>query len=203
MSKNGTITSTGHSSSHRFRVLEPIKFTDDFSDWEYDHWQGLFGLELEPHGNNTRFPAKWRLTDNVSIYCRITKSDPNKSLPSSSLIDRSQFELLESFIQSVCECENNNLSESWLRALHQEKIFHLEQLINLDQKGWNQIQRLTAVEKCQLKKYIEKYQTNENGINGRSEINCSNNEKTKPMTRRTSAGLLIENFRFIIYLFLY
>jgi hypothetical protein len=193
MSKKGTVTSIGHSDSHRFHVLEPIKFTDDYSEWEYDHWQGLLGLELEPHGSNTKFPAKWCLIDNVSIYCRITNSDPNKSFSSSSLIDRSQSKSLESFIQDACKHENNSLSESWLKALQQEKIFDLAQLINLDQKGWSQIQRLTAVEKCKLKKSIEQYQTNENGINGRSDINCFENGKTKQMTHRTSTGLLIEN----------
>jgi hypothetical protein len=186
MSKNGTVTSINHSNSHRFRLLEPIKFTDAFSDWEYDHWQGLIDLELEPRGNNARFPVKWRLADNVSIHCRIINSDSNKNRLSSSFIDKSQSELLKSFIHCVCAGERNDLSESWLKTLQQEKIFDLEQLINLDKKGWDQIQRFTALEKHKLKVSIERYRKNENGVN------ASNNETTNHMTRCNSTGWFVD-----------
>ncbi|CAF1248626.1 unnamed protein product [Didymodactylos carnosus] len=139
MSKNGPVTSIGHSNSYRFRILEPIKVTDDFPDWEHDDWQGLLNVELEPYGSNIRFPTKWHLADNVSIHCRITNSDPEKVLSPPSPIDRLQSEI-------------------------------------------------------KLKICIERYRTNENGINGRSDANCSKNEKTKQMRRHTSAGLLLENY---------
>jgi len=153
MLKNGTAKSIDHSNTHSFRVLKPIKFTDDFSDWEYDHWQGLIDLRLEPHGSYARFPAKWRLADNVSIHCRIKNSEPNKNLlPPLS-------ESLKSFIYDVCLRENNSRSESWLEALRQEKIFDLEQLINLHQNGWARIHRLNALEKHKLKMSIQQYRT--------------------------------------------
>jgi hypothetical protein len=159
MLKNRTVTSIDHSSTHTFRVLEPIKFKDEFSDWEYDHWQGLIDLRLEPHSSYARFPAIWRLTGDVSIHCRIINSESNKTLSPPSSVDRPQSELLKSFIYDVCAREKNSLSESWLKALRQEEIFDLEQLVSLDKKGWDRIHRLTALEKQKLKISIERYRT--------------------------------------------
>ncbi|CAF3923033.1 unnamed protein product [Rotaria sordida] len=185
MRERGTITSIAHHNSTHFRLVEPIGLTDDFGPWQYDHWQGLFDLELRPHGDNTQFPERWCLADKVTIHCRIEINNSGEKTLLPSYMDRPRTGTLDAFIHDVCARENNGQNEAWLKALKQEDIFNFEHLTNLNQSEWNRIHKLSVNAKRILKAAVDRERTNTAGERRRQVINDSideNNEQMEPLT---------------------
>jgi hypothetical protein len=133
----GIITAGNRRGLACFRLIEPITLTDDFGTWQYDHWRGLFDLELSPRGANAEFPIRWRLADDARIHCRIEKHDSVGKISSSSNGDRPRTASLDVFVEDVCAHENNGQKTAWLDALHKEDILTYEHLANLRQSEWD------------------------------------------------------------------
>ncbi|CAF4278285.1 unnamed protein product, partial [Rotaria sp. Silwood2] len=176
MSKYPAVISASHSNSTRFRLVEPIRLNDEFDRWEYDHLRGLFELELEPHGSNTRFPTRWHLADNVSIYCRINTINSSEQNASSSHFDRLHTDSLDAFVQDVCAHENNNRSNEWLKALRDADILHFEHLTSLDRTEWDRIPGLTVNAKRILRAEADRHRTSTVGEQRRQITNNSEDE---------------------------
>ncbi|CAF4209270.1 unnamed protein product [Rotaria magnacalcarata] len=160
MFKYPVVVSVSHSNSTRFRLVEPIRLNDDFDKWEYDHLRGLFDLELVPHDSNSKFPSRWHLADNVSIYCRITIINSNEQIGSSSRFDRLHADSLDAFVRNVCAQENNDRSGDWLKALKAADIFHFEHLASLDRTEWDRIPLLSVNAKRILRAEVDRQRTN-------------------------------------------
>jgi hypothetical protein len=167
MHDRGIVTSTAYQNSTLLRLIEPVSLIDDFSTWKHDHWHGLFDLKLEPYerDNNIRFPVRWRLADNVQIYCRI-KNDDSSLSTSSSHSDTLRTGSRDVFIQDICDRENNGRAGEWLLALNKEDIMTFEHLSNLRQSEWDNIQFLPMNAKKILKAAVD--QAREYATGGRS-----------------------------------
>ena len=149
------ITTTTHQISPSFRLMEPISSIDDFGTWQYDHWRGLFELELVPHERNSRFPSRWRSVDDIRIFCSIYKPDTIRSVSSLRREDRPRTTSLDVFVHDVCARENNGQGTTWLEALRMEAILTYEHLANLRQSEWDNIQKLSMNAKKILKTTID------------------------------------------------
>ncbi|CAF4640531.1 unnamed protein product [Rotaria sp. Silwood2] len=185
MHEYDTITSTADRNATRFRLIEPITSNDEFGPWSYDHWHGLFDLELKPHGDNVEFPERWRLAQNVKIHCCIEtcNSKERNSFPSHT--DRPRTATLDVFVHDVCKRENNGQSESWLKGLRQEDIFSFEHLNNLNQFEWDRIHALSVNAKRILKVAVDRERTSIAGERRRRVIDEPNDEN-KEQTDTTS-----------------
>ena len=137
-------------------MTKTISSIDDFGIWEYDHWRGLFDLELRPHDRNTRFPPRWSLTDDARIFCQLHKRDGTGSGASLANEDRPRTDSLEVFVHDVCARENNGQGRNWLTDLHKEAILTYEHLANLRQSEWDNIQKLPMNAKKILKTAIDR-----------------------------------------------
>jgi len=191
MHERGTTTSVAHHNSTRFRLIEPISCNDDFGTWPYDHWHGLFDLELEPHGDKVQFPAQWRLAHDVTIHCRIeTCNSTEKTLPPSHM-DRPRTETLDVFVHDVCVRQKNGQSKSWLKALNQEDIFSFEHLTNLNQSEWDRIYKLPVNAKKILKAAVDRERTSTAGERRRQVIKDPDDENKEQTESLITTGLLI------------
>ncbi|CAF4796199.1 unnamed protein product, partial [Rotaria sp. Silwood2] len=173
MSKYPVVISTTHSNQSRFRLVEPIQLNDAFDRWEYDHLCGLFDLELEPHDSNTRFPTRWHLADDVSIYCRIKTINNNEQKTSLSRFDRLYTDSLDRFVRNVCAQENNSRGDDWLKALRDADIVHFEHLASLDRAEWDRIPGLTVNAKRLLRAAADRHRTSTVGEQRRPITNNS------------------------------
>lgn len=156
LNDRGVLTSSSHRNSDCFRLVEPVSLTDDFGTWQYDHWRGLFDLELLPYGTNIRFPARWKLADKANIHCRITNNDFSPIESSSSYKEKPRTSSLDVFVHDVCARENNNQGAIWLRVLHQEDITTFPHLANLRQSEWDNIHKLSVNAKKTLKAAVDR-----------------------------------------------
>lgn len=140
----------------RLRLVEPLTTTDDFSTWSYDHFRGIFEMELCPYGQ-VSFPNTWRLAENAQIYCQCAKNDArqNDGNASSSIIDRPRTGSLEQFIQDICAKEAME-ADKWLKALQEEDIHSFVHLSNLKQTEWDNIKRLPMNAKRILKTAVDR-----------------------------------------------
>lgn len=136
-------------------MTKSLSSIDDFGTWQYDHWRGLFDLELRPHERNTHFPSRWSLTDDARIFCQLHKRDGTGSHISLANEDRPRTDSLEIFVHDVCVRENNGQERNWLVDLHKEAILTYEHLANLRQSEWDNIQKLSMNAKKILKGAID------------------------------------------------
>ncbi|CAF5019157.1 unnamed protein product, partial [Rotaria socialis] len=67
--ENRGIISFAHPQT-RFRLVEPISLTDDFSTWHFDHFHDLFDIWLKPCSDQV-FPKQWRFATNGQIYWQV------------------------------------------------------------------------------------------------------------------------------------
>ncbi|CAF4819223.1 unnamed protein product [Rotaria sp. Silwood1] len=185
MSKYPVVISTAHSNSTRFRLVEQIRLNDEFDRWEYDHLRGLFDLELEPHVSNTRFPTRWQLANNVSIYCRIKTINNNEQKTSSSHFNRLHTDSLDTFVQNVCAQENNSRSNDWLKALRDADIVHFEHLTSLDRTEWDRIPGLTVNAKRILRAAADRHRTSTVGGQRQQITNNTKDENTEEIEALT------------------
>ena len=192
----GIVTSTAHRNLAHLCVIEPVSLMDDFSTWQYDHWHGLFDLTLEPYerNNNIRFPTRWRLADNVQIYCRI-KNDHLFQSTSSSHTDRPRTASLDVFIQDVCNRENNGRADEWLRALEKEDIFTFEHLTNLRQSEWDDIKSLPMNAKKLLKLTVDQEREYATGERRQRIINDPTDENSEQAESTKASGWLRFNIK--------
>ena len=155
LSDRGTITSNTARGLAPFRLIEPISSIDDFGTFQYDHWRGLFDLQLFPHTKATAFPPRWRLADNARIFCDIRDHGTMGIVTSSSNGDRPRTASLDVFVRDVCIHENNGQGNAWLDALRKEDILTYEHLSNLRQSEWDNIQKLPMNARKILKAAID------------------------------------------------
>ncbi|CAF0908395.1 unnamed protein product [Rotaria sordida] len=194
MSKHSVVISTVHFNSTRFRLVESIRLNDEFDRWEYDHLRGLFDLELVPHDNNTRFPNRWHLADNVSIYCQIKTINNNEQKTSLSHFDRLYTNSLDTFVRNVCAQENNSRSDDWLKALRDAEIVNFEHLASLDRTEWDRIPGLTVNAKRILRAATDRHRISNVSEQRRQITNSSKNEnKEKTEVLDISENLSISN----------
>lgn len=73
--------------SARFRLFEPITIKDEFGPWSYDHFRGIFEIELRPYSKET-FPNAWRLANDARIYYQLIHSDTRQAQGRSPSDDR-------------------------------------------------------------------------------------------------------------------
>jgi hypothetical protein len=151
-----SIGTVRQSQSSRLHLVQPLVITDEFGTWSYDHFRGLFELELHPHGNES-FQTCWVLGNDARIYCQfvfIGTQQANKM--STSLIrDRPRTNSLEQFVRDVCAKENMD-ADKWIGLLHEEYIFSFIHLSNLKQTEWDNIKRLPMNAKRILKAAVDR-----------------------------------------------
>ena len=140
----------------RLRLVEPLTTTDEFSTWSYDHFRGIFEMELRPHGQPS-FPNSWRLANDARIHCQFIQigarqTDGNAASP---ILDRPRTGSLEQFIQDICAKEDME-ADRWLKALHEEDIHSFVHLSNLKQTEWDNIRRLPMNAKRILKTAVDR-----------------------------------------------
>jgi hypothetical protein len=177
MDERGPTTSTADRNSTRLRLVEPISSNDDFGLWSYDHWHGLFDLELKPHGDNVQFPERWCLAQDVKIHCHIKTCNSKEKTSLPSHMDRPRTATLDAFVHDVCKRENNGQSESWLRTLKQEDIFSFEDLNNLKKSEWDQMVKLSVNARRILKAAVDRERTSIAGERRRQVIDDPNDEE--------------------------
>ena len=181
MYQRGSVTSATDCSAARFRLIDPINSNDDFGSWAHDHWQGLFGLDLEPYDNNGQFPQHWCLAEDVKIHCRIEDCTAEGKTSVPTHMDGPRTMSLELFVQDVCKREKHNQSESWLETLKKEDIFSYEHLNNLNQSEWDRMQHLSMNARRTLKAAVDRQRTSiahEHCQQVIEDSNDENNEET-------------------------
>ncbi|CAF1102388.1 unnamed protein product, partial [Didymodactylos carnosus] len=143
--------------STRLRLVEPVSITDEFGTWSYDHFRGLFEIELRTHSEKNS-PSCWTLDKDVRIYCKfmVVGDLQNNETRTSSILDRPRTNSLEQFVNDVCAKEDNAQTNVWLKALHEEDIFTFAHLSNLKQTEWDNIKKLTMNAKRILKAAVDR-----------------------------------------------
>ena len=170
----------------RFRLVEPIRNIDEFSPWFYDHWHGLFDVEMTPPAPNSQFPVRWCLADDVKIHCRIENCTSKGKNSLSSHMDTLRTATLDIFVHDVCQQENNNQCDSWLAKLRAEDIFTFEHLTSLTQSEWDRMSKVPVNTRRILKAAVDRTRTNMAGER-RQRVIEEPNDKNKEETS-TSSG---------------
>lgn len=140
----------------RLRLVEPLTSTDNFSTWSYDHFRGIFEMELRPHGAKS-FPSSWRLANDAGIHYQLIQEGArqNNGDVASAVLDRPRTGSLQQFIQDICAKEDME-AEKWLKALEEEDIHSFVHLSNLQQTEWDNIRRLPMNAKRILKTAVDR-----------------------------------------------
>ncbi|CAF4423727.1 unnamed protein product [Rotaria sp. Silwood2] len=141
----------------RFRLVEPISLTDDFSTWHFDHFHDLFDIWLKPCSTQL-FPKQWRFADNGQIYYQVNDAYNKINDDTETMtIERPNTSSLESFIRDICLKENNGMTDVWLKQLRElEDIITYSHLANLKETDWNGIVKLSMNAKKTIKKYVDR-----------------------------------------------
>ena len=142
--------------SARLRLVESVTTTDEFSSWSYDHFRGIFEMELRPYSKTT-FPHVWRLANDACIYYQFIETGTRQAdgTPGSVVFDRPRTGSLEQFIQDICAKEEME-AEKWIKALQEEDILSFIHLSNLKQTEWDNIRRLPMNAKRILKAAVDR-----------------------------------------------
>ncbi|CAF3180976.1 unnamed protein product [Rotaria sp. Silwood2] len=158
MSLLGTIRQR---SAERLRFAEPLSITDEFGTWSYDHFRGLFEIELRSHLQKS-FPSCWVLANDARIHCQFVFSGTRQAneIASSFIFERPRTGSLELFVEDVCAKEDNMKAKQWLEALCAEDIFSFPHLSNLKQTEWDNIKRLSMNAKRILKAAVDREREN-------------------------------------------
>ncbi|CAF3418246.1 unnamed protein product [Rotaria socialis] len=154
--ENRGIISFAHPQT-RFRLVEPISLTDDFSTWHFDHFHDLFDIWLKPCSDQV-FPKQWRFATNGQIYWQVNDAY-NKINDSGEAmtIERPNTNSLESFIGDICLKENNGMNDIWLKQLRElEDITTYSHLANLKETDWDRIVKLSMNAKKTIKTYVDR-----------------------------------------------
>jgi hypothetical protein len=141
----------------RFRPVETINITDEFGTWSYDHFRGLFDIELSPSDENF-FPTCWLLANNADINCKFVSIGTQQitQTTTSSTFDRSHTKSLQQFVEDLCVSQSNMKARKWLNAMEYEDIDTLNDLSNLKQTEWDQIKVLSVNAKKKFKAAVDR-----------------------------------------------
>ena len=142
--------------SARLRLVEPLSITDDFSTWSYDHFRGLFEIELRPHLDRS-FPTSWLLAKNAHISCQFVYNGTRQTNETATplVLDRPRTGSLEQFVYDVFAKEDMQ-AERWLKALQGEDILTFAHLSNLKQTEWSNIKGLPMHPKKMLQTAVDR-----------------------------------------------
>lgn len=143
--------------SVRFRLVEQLTVTDEFGTWPYDHFRGLFDLELR-RCSNEPFPNSWTLADHAGLRCRVIfigSGFADEKL-GTTVADRPRTTSLDQFVLDVCDKEDNQPAEAWIKCLREEDIRTFSHLLNLKQTEWDNIKKLSMNAKRILKAAVDR-----------------------------------------------
>jgi hypothetical protein len=142
--------------SSYLRLVEPLSITDEFGTWSYDHFRGLFEMELHSYLKKS-FPTYWVLANDARIYCQFVFIGTRQAneIATSLIPDRPRTGSLEQFVHDVCAKESMK-AEKWIEALHAEDILSFTHLSNLKQTEWDNIKRLPMNAKRILKAAVDR-----------------------------------------------
>ncbi|CAF0879449.1 unnamed protein product [Didymodactylos carnosus] len=140
----------------KFRLVEPVSLTDEFSTWTYDNFEQLFDFWLTlDQPNNQPFPNRWQLGSDAVINYRII-SDETSSSFSTTQIRRPSSKSLDAFILDICAIEDNNMYTNWYESLFfKEQITTYSHLSNLTEKEWDGIKSLTVNTLKTIRFYVD------------------------------------------------
>lgn len=143
--------------SKRLHLVEQLTVTDEFGTWSYDHFRGLFDLELRPCSDEP-FPDAWTLAENPSLRCRIifSRTCSADEKMSTAISDRPRTDSLDQFVHDVCAKEDNQLAQKWVDCLGRNDIFTFSHLLNLKQTEWDHIKILSINAKKILKAAVDR-----------------------------------------------
>ncbi len=143
--------------STRLRLVEPLTTTDEFGAWSYDHFRGLFEMELRSHLKKS-FPTSWVLDKDARIHCQYVFSDTRQANETTGFLvrDRPRTSSLEQFVEDICAKEDNKQADKWLEALQAEDILSFTHLSNLKQTEWDNIKKLSMNAKRILKAAVDR-----------------------------------------------
>jgi hypothetical protein len=157
MIERGTITFTR--AQTRFRLVEQISLTDAFESWTFDHFHGLMDFWLTVDlTNKESFPNQWKLNSqakiNYIIQDRLNTTDDDQT---SKHLERPSTKSLENFLRDICQIEENGMFNDWFKGLTEdENISTYAHLTNLNQKEWEQIQKLPMNALKTIKFYVDR-----------------------------------------------
>ncbi|CAF4212925.1 unnamed protein product [Rotaria sp. Silwood2] len=138
----------------KFRLVEPITLNDEFDTWYFDHFHSLFDLFLT-RPNNESFPIRWELIEQSKItYQIISVYSTNDS--DRKPIQRPSTKSLEKFIEDICQIEDNGMASNWIELLRKEDIITYAHLTNLNQKEWDNINKLSMNALKTIKTYVDR-----------------------------------------------
>ena len=155
LAERNVITCIGE--SIRFRLIESVSLTDEFSTWTYDHFQQLFDFWLTYDKDGKQpFPTSWKVTDDAIINYRIVNHSVSASSTSGSCTPRPSTKSLETFIRGICELEDNHMFKNWYDSLTlHEDVTTYSHLSNLTQKEWDGIKKLSMNAVKTIKFYVD------------------------------------------------
>ncbi|CAF3867114.1 unnamed protein product [Rotaria sp. Silwood1] len=203
MSSLGTIRQR---SVERLRLVETLTITDELGTWSYDHFRGLFDIELRSHLQKS-FPSCWVLANDARIHCQFAFSGTRQAseIATSLFFERPRTSSLEQFVEDVYAKEDNMKAKQWLEALHAEDILSFPHLSNLKQTEWDNIKKLSMNAKRILKTAVDRERESAADDRRRSFEESSSNEEAPRLTDnlpKESRSELLANLH-LIKLFIY
>lgn len=167
----------------QFRLIEPISLNDEFDTWEFDNFHGLFDLMMN-RKNGELFPARWKLTDDATITVQISgeNTDAETDSENRKVIQRPSTKSLETFIEGICEIEDNGMASEWIPCLRKEDITTYAHLTNLNLKEWERIRQLPMNALKTIKTYIDREKQTAEDEKTVSKSNTKSEKKKKSMS---------------------
>ncbi|CAF3790646.1 unnamed protein product [Rotaria sp. Silwood1] len=170
-------------SVERLRLVETLTITDELGTWSYDHFRGLFDIELRSHLQKS-FPSCWVLANDARIHCQFAFSGTRQAseIATSLIFERPRTSSLEQFVEDVYAKEDNMKAKQWLEALHAEDILSFPHLSNLKQTEWDNIKKLSMNAKRILKTAVDRERESAADDRRRSFEESSSNEEAPRLT---------------------